>query len=53
MELSRKYMIDFHNLLTGKKKTIMLTHTKDESKKMLKTISKRFSFWWRKSVIYC
>lgn len=51
--MKRSYKVDFKNILTGKRLTVTLTQSKEESKKKLKTIAKRFSFLWRQSVIYC
>jgi hypothetical protein len=47
------YKIDFVNVFTRSKITINLTSSKEESKKKLKIVGRRFSFLWRRSVIYC
>jgi hypothetical protein len=53
MEQYKTYKIDLKHFFSGEVKTIELGKSKTESKEMLKTILKRFSIWWKKSVIYC
>ena len=53
MDNFREYKIDFVNYFNGDKRTITLSNSKEGAREVLKSVKKRFSLWWRRSVIYC